>query len=338
MTPLQQLSPEASVVVIRLRSVGDAVLTTPALRLLKAARPDLHVTVVMDEPLAGLLEGSPDVDRVLAVARGRTIDAVKSIRAEKPELCLNLHGGVSSAWMTLFSGAKLRVGYGHYPKSFVYNRRIPRAQEILGLSQNAAVHTAEHHASAMFYLGVERSEIPPARLYAPSAQRSERYAVLHVAATYHTKAWPIKRYVRLAEAMQVEMGIRPVIIAGPGADQLLGAFPRETETKANLSIEQMKSLIGGARLFVGNDSGPAHVAAAFGVPSVVLFGSSSSELWGPWRNRHEVVETAWDCKPCPGDRCRAFEEPRCILSIERAEVEEAIRRVLGEKARPPLMQ
>ena len=338
MTPLQQLSPEASVVVIRLRSAGDTVLTTPALRLLKAARPDLHVTVVMDAPLAGLLEGSPDVDRVLAVERGRTLDAIQKIRVEKPELCLNLHGGVSSAWMTLFSGAKLRVGYGHYPKKFVYNLLVPRAQEILGRSAKAAVHTAEHHASAMFYLGVERSEIPAARLYAPSSQRAERYAVIHVAASYATKVWPIERYVRLAETLQIDMGIRPVIIAGPGADHLLEAFPRETEKKPHQSIEQLKSLIGGARLFVGNDSGPAHIAAAFGVPSVVLFGSSSSQLWGPWRNRHEVVETPWDCKPCPGDRCYAFDQPRCILSIERGAVEEAIRRVLGEKPRPPLMQ
>lgn len=338
MTPLQQLSPEASVVVIRLRSVGDAVLTTPALRLLKAARPDLNITVVMDRPLAGLLEGAPDVGRVVPVDRGQTRAAIRAIREEGPELCLNLHGGTSSAWMTLFSGAKLRAGYGHFSNSYVYNLRIPRAQEILGRAKNAPVHTAEHHASAMFYLGVERSEIPAARLYASSAKRPERYAVIHVAAAYETKAWPVERYVRLAQTLNSDLGIRPVIVAGPGMDHLLKAFSREIETRPNLRIGQLKTLIGGARLFVGNDSGPAHIAAACGVPSVVLFGSSSSHIWGPWKNRHEVVETAWDCKPCPGDRCYAYDQPRCILSIEQAAVEAAVRRVLGEQPRPPLMR
>jgi len=96
----------------------------------------------------------------------------------------------------------------------------------------------------------------------------------------------------------------------------------------NLSLAGLKSLIAGAALFIGNDSGPAHVAAAFGIPTVAIFGSSNSTAWRPWRSTAAVAETDWDCKPCKGDRCYAFDEPRCILSVETSQVERAIDEVL----------
>ena len=79
-----------------------------------------------------------------------------------------------------------------------------------------------------------------------------------------------------------------------------------------------------AAFFVGNDSGPAHIAAAFGKPCAVIFGSSNSKVWGPWKTPSRVIETSWECKPCPGDRCYAFDQPRCILSIEEASVASAV--------------
>ncbi|MBI1354029.1 MAG: lipopolysaccharide heptosyltransferase family protein [Acidobacteria bacterium] len=325
--PLQTLPLGATVVVIRLRSLGDAVLTTPALRILRESRPDLDVTVVLDRPLAPLLEGSPDIDQVLAVDRGRTRQAIEKIRRDRPDLCLNLHGGSSSAWMTWLSGARYRAGYAHFAKSFVYNIRIPRAQQILGLPGEAPVHTAEHHASAMFHLGADRRPIPGARLHAEPGPAERPYAVVHVAAAYETKRWQAEHFVRVAEVVRERHGLEPVILAGPGQDDLLeqfGAF----ETRRGVSIAALKNLLAGASLFVGNDSGPAHIAAAFEVPSAVIFGSSSSPVWGPWRTPAEVLETEWPCKPCAGDRCYAFDEPRCILSVTPDSVLAAIGRLL----------
>lgn len=309
--------------VIRLRSLGDAVLTTPALRLLKTARPDLRVAVVLDEAFAPLLEGSSDIDEVIRADRKSRTQAIREIRKRSPALCLNLHGGTSSAWMTALSGAKHRAGFAHFRMEAVYNIRIPRAQEILGLEQDAPVHTAEHLASAMFFLGVPQQPIPSARLFAEPLQRARPYAVLHVAAAYETKQWAPERFHMVAAHIEQTHGLEPIIIAGPGQDHLLAQFAGFT-TMANLGIPQLKSLMAGASLFVGNDSGPAHIAAAFGKPCAVIFGSSNSKVWGPWKTPSRIIETAWDCKPCPGDRCYAFDEPRCILSIEEASVASAV--------------
>jgi ADP-heptose:LPS heptosyltransferase len=320
---LDELPHNASVVVIRLRSVGDAVLTTPALRLLKAARPDLRVSVVLDEAFAPLLEGSPDVDEIIRADRKRRTQAIREIRKRRPALCLNLHGGTSSAWMTALSGAKHRAGFAHFRMESVYNIRIPRAQEILGLDEDALVHTAQHLASAMFFLGVPKQEIPAARLIAVPLVRDRPYVVLHVAAAYETKQWAAEGFRAVAAHVEQVHDLEPIIIAGPGQDHLLTQFASLT-TMPNLGISQLMSLMAGARLFIGNDSGPAHIAAAFGKPCAVIFGSSNSKVWGPWKTRSQVIETAWDCKPCPGDRCYAFDQPRCILSIEEASVASAV--------------
>lgn len=328
MNVLHQISHGATVAVIRLRSLGDTVLITPALQILRRARPDVWIVVLLDRALVPLLDGSPDVDQIVAVDPHGRRDLVRFVRSLKPELCLNLHGGSTSAWLTALSGAKYRAGYGHYSKRYLYNVRIPRAQTILGRAKDAPVHTAEHHASAIFHLGAERCEIPPARLHAkPRPAQREPYAIFHVAAAYETKRWAEQHFLSMARYVSDRHKLSPLIMAGPGQDHLLDAFAG-FERLPTLSIAAMKTFLENASLFVGNDSGPAHVAAAFGVPSVVVFGSSDLKVWGPWGGKGEAVETPFDCKPCKGDKCYAFEEPRCILTVTPDAVEAAIERVL----------
>src|ERR1700720_2679135 len=152
---LECLPRDSRVAILRLRSLGDCVLTTPALDILKRHRPDLRLAVVAEDRFRAIFEGNPDVDRILA-------PGLAALRRLHPQLCLNLHGGTRSAWMTLSSGARYRAGFAHYRHRLAYNVRIPRAQQILGVPRT--VHTAEHLASAMFYLGAPITEIPPAKL------------------------------------------------------------------------------------------------------------------------------------------------------------------------------
>ncbi len=272
--------------------MGDTALTTPALALLQAARPDLRLFVAVERPWDELLDASPDLAGVIALDPGAgRMRAIAAVRRRRPELCLNLHGGPSSAWITALSGARWRAGFAHFAHRAVYNVRLPRAQEILGRATDAPVHTAEHLASAIFYLGVEHSAIPPARLFGggtPPEGLRRPYAVLHVAAAFPAKQWPIDRFADLARWLERDRGLRPVLLTGPGQGQLLDRA-KNFRGFDNLSVREMMALLKGADLFVGNDSGPAHVAAAFGVPCVVIFGPSDFEVWRPWRTRHQIV-------------------------------------------------
>src|SRR5579872_1309239 len=197
---LARLPSRARIAVIRLRSLGDCVLTTPALGLLKAYRPDLRVRMVVEPRFAGVFEGHPDIEEISPEV-GRRVDMV-----------LNLHGGSRSMWMTLASGAKFGVGFGHHRYSWIYSHRIPRAQEILG--EERPVHTAEHLASAMFWLGVPCSEIPRASLHAGRRPSYLPYVVIHPFASAPAKAWPLERFISVATQLQCA-GLEPMILAGP---------------------------------------------------------------------------------------------------------------------------
>ncbi len=278
-TVLDQLPTGARVAVVRLRSLGDCVLTTPAIHLLKAYRPDLEIAVVAEPRFGPVFEGNADVTEIVH-------GSVRSLRRFHSDLCLNLHGGGRSARLTALSGARFRAGFAHFPHGFVYNTRIPRTQEILGIER--PVHTAEHLASAMFFLGVPTCEIPRARLFAEptAAEWNRSYAIMHPFASEPAKTWPSSSFLAVAEHLKSEMDVQPVFISGPDED--LTPF-QMWPTVRNPSMARTKQLMAHASLFVGNDSGPAHMAAAFGVPVIALFGPSDPVTWAPWRTSSEVL-------------------------------------------------
>lgn len=263
------------VLFIRLRSLGDCVLTTPAIALVKHAFPHLHIGVVVEDRFAPLFTDNPDIDEVLPPRLMR----VKSFHAD---LCVNLHGGTRSIALTAASAAPHRAGFAHFRGGAVYNIRIPTAQEILDVDRK--VHTAEHMASAMFYLGVERTWIPRASLFAPLPDAVERpYAVIHPFASAPEKTWPAENFLAVARNLK-DLDVRFI---GSATDDLSSfrAYP----IVAGAPLKQTMSLISGASLFIGNDSGPAHMAAAYGVPQVVIFGNSDPTIWKPWRTVAKVL-------------------------------------------------
>ncbi len=278
-TVFERLAREARVAVIRLRSLGDSVLTTPALSLLKQARPDLRIAVVVEDAFAPVFAGNPDVDCILR-------PNASEISRWRPHLALNFHGGATSVRLTLASRASFRAGFCHFRFRPIYNIRIPRAQEILHVDRK--VHTAEHLASAIFFLGAPMAEIPRARLFAKPASRPRPYAVLHPMASAPDKLWPHSNFLAVADHIENHLGLQPVFISGRG--ESLDAFNRYTCLEG-ASLEEIKSLLAGAALFIGNDSGPAHMAAAFGLPVVVMFGSSDPDIWRPWQTESSVLSS-----------------------------------------------
>ncbi len=273
---LQRLASGARVAVVRLRSLGDCVLTTPALAILKQARPDLEIAVVVEPRFREIFENNPDVIQILQ-------PDLRAMAHYHPALALNLHGGTRSMALVAASRARFRAGFAHHRGAALYNVPIPRAQQILG--EERTVHTAEHLASAIFFLGAPRCEIPRARLFAVPAPAGRSYAVLHPAASAPEKAWPAERFLATARHLEDTRDLEPVFIAGPGED--LSAFARYRHL-VGAPLSEVKSLLAGASLFIGNDSGPAHMAAAFGIPVVVLYGPSDPVIWAPWRTAAEV--------------------------------------------------
>ena len=376
---LRDLPPESRLLIVRLRSIGDIVLMTPALRLLKQWRSDLRISVLVESRFAPLIAANPDIDETIPLDRERAGDLswrtrlrrVKEIRRGGFAASINLHGGPTSALLTGASRARWRVGFAHYPNRFLYNLRIPDARGILG---QEVVHTAEHQASAFFWMGLPRQEVPSPRLVIrPEWKESvtlrikqlglspeKPYAVVQPTALFATKQWAPEKFARVGEYLERDKALEVIYTCGPGESSTLDAVEQSIKQSKNQSIEQamkqatphsigqatrrpvgrlenlemgeLVALLAGAKIFVGNDSGPAHIAGALGLPVVVIFGSSNSRIWRPWRAAAHIVQNSYPCNPCPGDRCYQFPEPECILSVTEDQVRQAVDAALAQTA------
>lgn len=353
----QQLPADSRVLFIRLRNLGEAVLDTANLRALKRFRPDLEITTLVEAIYTDLFAADPDI-AAIALPRKNTdnrstfasrLGVIKEIRDRKFTAVINLHGGPTSAQLTFASGAKHRVAPAHFRNGYAYNLRVPPVDEILnqpGISQR--LHTVENQFAEFQWLGLPGEQAEPTHLHvAPAMLESANaklaaagidparpFAVLAPTNEFYTKRWMPERFAEVAEAL-AERELQIVMTGAPTDEQRaqMQAVQKATKKKlaslSSLTIGELVAVIAGAKLFVGNDSGPAHIAAAVKTPLVVMFGPASSVRWSPWRAPSELVQNPFACNPCSMYKCEAFDEPECIRSISVAQVMGAIEKAMS---------
>lgn len=336
------------VLLVRLRSIGDTVLITPSLFALRRFLPQARIDILLEDWVAPVLEGFADIDRVITFKRNSTLSrarAAREIRAAGYDVVYNFHGGTTATLLTRASGAKHRVGFAHYQYGRLHNHLAPSSTELWG---RAKLHSVEQQLALVGWTGVPVSDRPPARLaVTPEAAASvsqklretgfegtAQLAVIHPAAAFETKQWAVEKFGRVAEEL-AGRGLALVAIAAPNQAMLVAALKKGSQAPVigltNLALPEITALAARARLFVGNDSGIAHIAAAAGAPCVVIFGSSNVTHWRPWTTQpNEIVREELPCQPCHGYFCAEFEKPECILRVPVERVVGAIDRVLRE--------
>jgi len=337
---------ELRVVFLRLRSLGDTVLMTPLLAAAKR-RPNSRVAVVVEEPFHEVLLENPNIDQLFVLARNRNdvverLRIVRAVRAFNPHLAIDLHGGTTSSWMTFFSKATRRVGYAAGRNSFLYNVKIPRSSQIWGKQE---LHTVEHQLAPLKYLGFPVDPIPPVQICltvdelheASERLRSigineEDFVLVHPAAAFDTKQWPAENFAELSRELSRSV-MKLVITAGPGEESILAKIRSLGAGSAcfldPLPLRLFAAVTSLCSLYVGNDTGATHMAAALRKRVVVIFGSSNDRVWYPWQTEHQIVRHDLPCVPCPGYRCLHYEEPLCIRSVSPQAVAQAVRSLYG---------
>lgn len=337
------------VLVIRLRSIGDTVLATPSLAALRRQLPTAQIDILLEDWVAPLLEGFDTIDSVIAVGRSglERMRTARQLRRTKYDVVFNLHGGTTSTLFTRATGARHRVGYANYQYANFYTDLLTSSADFWG---RTPTHSAEQQLALLGFVGIEVEDRPPSRLpIAAEALRSierrlansvlriphSEFVLLHPSTAFVTKQWPAENFARLAEHL-AERGLAAVAVASKSEsgvlDELVTRSNVPVTTFDDLSLPEITALASRAKVFIGNDSGIAHMAAAVGTPTAVIFGSSNRDHWRPWGDApSEIVFEEFDCQPCPGYRCEVFGEPRCILSIPPERVIAAAERLI-EKA------
>ena len=330
---LQRLPSNARLLLIRLRSMGDCLLLTSTLRVLKSEFPSFRISVLVEDRFADVYDGNPDVAEIIRVD-GKAA-TVGQLLLRSFEAIINLHGGPTSLVYAL-AARGTRIGGAQHQHAGLYRGWFP--------APDGALHTAQSTLETFRWLGVRTTTAPPLRYEShPDAARrmasrlagatpadARRYVVVHPAAVMVTKRWPVDRFAALADWLQ-QAGIRVVLTCGPREDALVSSIQQSTVgviAMPGLSIPELAELIRGAACYIGNDSGPMHLATAVGTPTVAIWGSSSSVRWHPWGVEQRVVQNPFACNPCPGYRCLVAPSPLCIESVTVAQVQAAVHEIL----------
>ena len=287
---------------IRLRSIGDTVLMTPCLAALKSWRPEIHTTVLLEETAAPLLTGHELVDCLMLSPETFTgkMGLVRQLRRKRFDISINLHGGTTATFLAALSGARFTLGYAGHRYSGLLNRRAPSPDLILG---KKSIHSVEQQLALLRWAGVpwpadaglnlpvseQASASVAGRLAIEEhgfGNDASSYAIISPAGSDSSKRWPASSFGLVAEHLYDFWRLKSLVIAGRGEEDIAQEVASFSGGAAhaifNLSLPELAALISKANLFIGNDSGPMHIAAAFGRPMVAIFGSSNRDVWSPW--------------------------------------------------------
>ncbi len=338
------------VLIVRLRSIGDTVLATPALRALRKFLPDARIDILLESWVAPVLDGFADVDNIITVERGSPMSrarVLRELRATRYDVAFNFHGGTTATLLVRATGARHRVGYANYQYKGFYNHAAPPSAQLW---QREKTHSVEQQLALLGWTGVPVTDRPPthlavtkqaaasvaAKLHAVDVDEATPFALVHPAAAFDSKQWAGENFARVAEELAAR-GIRSIAVAAPDETETVKRVVENSRAPinafTNLSLQEITALAARARIFVGNDSGIAHIASAVSTPSVVIFGSSNIAHWSPWAVAPaEIVREEMACAPCPGYTCPEFELPQCIRRVPIERVTAAIERVLKQSS------
>ena len=332
-----------NLLIIKLRYIGDVLLATPTVRAIKAARPDVRVTMMVNRGTEDVLSGNPDIDELIALDKGSLAAQsrlIAGLRHRRFDTVIDLTDGDRSAFLSWTSGAPVRIGFndedrwrGHYYAQVVQSlsgvrHRIDRDLEALKPLGIQAVSKAPQ-----LWLTPEEENSADQLLDQLGVQRSQSTVILQPGARYWFKAWPPERFAELADRLTSQYGCQ-VLIGGSDQDDDLAQQIRQMAKSRSIimagrtTIKQFAAIAKKSALFVGSDSGAMHVATAVGTPVVALFGPSNPAEWGPRGGAAEVIYKGLDCRTCFHPTCLRGEQ-NCMQLITIDEVIMAAARLLG---------
>lgn len=318
-------SEKREILVIRLKSLGDLVLSTVIPAALTKLWPGAQVDYLVDPAFAGVVGPFAGVRRELVRPAGWSARLAQlGAITRRYDLVMDLHGSAAAALTARAASRGLVIGWA--------GKRLSRLYTVAVIDENPARHTLEVNLDMVRSLGLPDSG-PPELVGPRDAAREAPWlkrihapaALIHPGARFPAKAWPAARFREVAGEL-VKRGFRPYILAGPGEEipKELSEFEAISDVPAGDLVFMLRSF----EVFVGNDSGPMHAAAAAGCRVVGVFGPSNPHRWRPWGARSLVVSEDCACGAGWKGTCRAG-DAWCLGQVPVARVIQALEQLLA---------
>lgn len=347
------------VLVVKLRHHGDVLLSTPVFSVLKRHAPQAQVDALVYADTREMLEGHPAIDRIQVVDRswrslpvldrlGREWGLLGALRERRYDLLIHLTDHPRGAWLARLLGCRYSVAPGYGGRSRFWKRSFTHH---FALPLNARRHMVEWNLDAVRRLGLQpelserklllkpdaESEASVSRLLNANGLGDSDFVLWHAPSRWSFKCWPAKRTAAAIDALAAR-GCRVVLTAAPSREEMelvrsIMALAQSSpvDLSGRLTLRELAVLAARARLFVGVDSAPMHIAAAAGTPVVALFGPSGEAEWGPWGGAHRVVASELHpCRPCGRDGCGGSKRSDCLESLPETRVIDAVDELLAQ--------
>ena len=330
----------SNILVIDFGQMGDVVASLPALRALREKYPRSRVTVATGKSCAAVVELSGYADEIMSVDRVALRDGVKlvsifrigqlalDVRRKGFDFVIDLHSLSETNILGYLSGAPQRL----------YSRRPGRALDFLSNFHpqppvdDPRKHITDRYLEVLLPLGIKNADrVPRLRPRAEDERavaqvfRKEKVEPasaplvgLFPGAGHPSRRWPLERFAELADMLERNDGIRSLVFAGPEeralAREIRAAFPRTTVIFDRFTIPQLVAALDRLSVFVSNDTGPVHLAAAVGTPVVVMYGQTNNVSFTPIGERHRPIYRR-SLAEIPTDEI--YSATRTILTAER---------------------
>jgi heptosyltransferase-3 len=343
--------------VVKLRHHGDVLLSGPVFSSLKAAAPDCEIDALIFADTAAMLAEHPAIDQIHCIGRDwKKLGALaqlrhewrllQTLRSRQYDLIIHLTDHPRGAWLARLIKPRWAVAPQRAKGEKWWKKSFTHLYRTVGGGRR---HTVDTHLDALRRLGIQPTTesralrmVPGSEaqahvdgLLAQHALQTGQFIQLHPASRWFFKCWPATLNAQLLKALTAR-GEHIVITGAPDEreQKMVDAIIAEAgvpvvNLAGQLSLRQLAALTSRAKLFVGVDSAPMHIAAAVGTPCVALFGPSGDKEWGPWMVKSETVSSTHSCRPCGLDGCGGGKVSECLYAIGVQQVLNAIDRVLA---------
>ena len=321
------LSKIERILIIKLRAIGDVLLSTPVIKNLKDNFPNAEIDFLSEPPSEDILKGNPDLSNVIIFGRREKgyLKFLYSLKKRKYDLVIDLFCNPRSAQMAFSTRARYRVGYSFRLRKYAYN--------VLLQSRSNEVHNVDFNLDALRALGLTVTQRTPAlkvssedekfaqEFFKREFKEGDRIVGINAGGGWEAKLWGLSNFAELADRLIENCNFKIIIFWGPGQNQIFESLKKmmryDPVIAPPTSLKEMAALQKKCEFIVSNDSGPMHIAAAVGAPTLGIFGPTRTDLQGPVGDGcTTVVKEGLNCLGCNLTVCKIGNMCMSDLSVD----------------------
>ncbi len=328
--------------------LGDSVMSVPAVRAIKAGRPDARVTIAAPENIAPIWKLVPEVDAIIPLSGSRLLSAVRLLRREPSfDVAILFPNSLRAALESWLTAIPRRVGYRGHWRRWLLNQIVPiprkpgppehHSLRFLRIARECGADTEQPLTEKISYAQRQTPDAKLTGVYKPSVAENHHLKIgLCAGAEYGpAKRWLPERFAEAAERISAQSPVQWMLFgtardASAGAQIAAALGDHCVNRIGQTTLDQLIDELHDCRLLLTNDTGTMHLAALLGIPVVAIFGSTEPRLTGPLGNGHIILRHHVECSPCFLRECPI--DFRCMKAVSVEEVADAVLSILRNQS------